>query len=153
MNYSNNRQAVDAYARWLSYLQFHFFCTFTTRLVMTATAARKRADLIGSRIDAGAAASIFWCSEFFRERGGVHLHALIRSDYLNDQALFMWWSQKYGRCQVIDNRYRGESAAWYVSKYVGKQLADYDLILSKKDRRIVRSDVYPKIQEPQLSYL
>lgn len=152
MNFSA-RQSVEAYARWLSYLQFTFFCTFTTRLVLSAAAARKKADLICLKCDAGSAASVFWCSEFFKERGGLHLHALIRSDYLNDQALFMWWSEKFGRCQVIDNRFKKEPAAWYVSKYVGKQLADYDLILSRKDRVIIRDDFYPKIQEPQLSYL
>lgn len=65
-----------------------------------------------------------------------HWHALIKANVDKFQ-LFDYYSRRYGRCQIIDNREpdRQLAASYYCSKYVTKQLADYDIHLSSKHRK------------------
>lgn len=67
--------------------------------------------------------------------GRLHLHCLLGSlaPITSRRALWRWWFERYGRCEL-----RGydpeQGAAVYVSKYVTKELAHYDLDLRGMER-------------------
>lgn len=69
------------------------------------------------------------------KQGRLHLHCLLGSlaPMTSRRALWQWWFERYGRCEL-----RGydpeQGAAVYVSKYVTKELAHYDLDLEGMDR-------------------
>lgn len=65
-------------------------------------------------------------------RGRLHMHCLLGALTHRDRdafaVLWEWWFRRYGRCEV--KGYDPErGAAAYVSKYVTKELAHYDLNL------------------------
>lgn len=103
-------------------------------------------------------ASMFWAAEAFDSSQGVsqaqlrfpdaghsvkvytsaryHWHALLKST-VDRRALWAWYSDKYSagrfraRCQILPNS-NSYSAAQYVTKYISKQLVDYDFLISAK---------------------
>jgi hypothetical protein len=75
---------------------------------------------------------MFWAAEKFDVREGFHFHGLVKihqQHYITPEYIWAWYFPRFGRCQVIDNRDpdRQQSASWYCSKYMVKELADYDL--------------------------
>lgn len=68
-------------------------------------------------------------------RGRVHLHCLLGTlaEDTPRSALWSWWYERFGRAEI--RGYDPErGAASYVSKYVTKELAHYDLDLRGFDR-------------------
>lgn len=139
---------VHALAGFLDTISFDFFCTFTTRKPIGMNTVRRHATVVtdkikngtlflGNYLEADYDMSIFWCAERFDVREGFHWHALLKAN-IDKYQLFDWYFRRYGRCQIIDNREpdRQLAASYYVSKYVTKELADYDIVLSAKHRGI-----------------
>lgn len=61
-------------------------------------------------------------------QGRIHLHCLLAGLQLKRTSVWRWWHERYGRCEV--KGYDPEKgAAHYISKYVTKELAHYDLDL------------------------
>ena len=112
--------------------KFDTFATFTTSLPITLKSTRRLAEKFGKEFLAGKAIDFFWCAEPFDVREGYHFHGLINSHQSNDvqlrqtnQMFFDWWVSRYGRCQFlpITGTYNAE---FYLTKYMTKQLTDYD---------------------------
>lgn len=134
---------VNALAGFLDCISFDYFCTFTTRKPIGMPTVRRHAEKVIDKIRNGDLftgsdyeMSIFWCAEKFDVREGFHWHALLKAD-IDKYQLWNWYFTKYGRCQIIDNREpdRQLAASYYCSKYVTKELSDYDIHLSKKHRK------------------
>lgn len=113
--------------------EFDFFCTFTTRETLTSHAARRLGENIYNQLGGKEALKMFWVSEQFKNRYGVHLHALINSrirNAFNPEIPYLGFSDiknvgtKFGRCQVL--KCQQLPAAYYISKYVTKSITDYD---------------------------
>lgn len=146
-------ETKDALSGFLDKISFDYFCTFTTRRPVSVFATRRIAEKVCERVDAGHSSSVFWAAEQFEVRDGFHFHALMKFPppmqstgptgkitYLESShkmELFDWYFRKYGRCQIIDNREpeRQLAASHYISKYVTKRLADYDLRICKDHMR------------------
>lgn len=148
-------QTKEALAGFLDKISFDYFCTFTTRKPISLFSTRRIAEKVCDQVHAGVHSSVFWCAEDFDVRDGFHFHALMKIDSLTSPRvyssgprgrlghytfeayskldLFNWYHQKYGRCQIIDNREpdRQMAASHYVSKYVTKRITDYDFRICK----------------------
>lgn len=156
-------QTKDAMAGFLDKISFDYFCTFTTRRPVSLYATRRIAEKVCDHVGAGHEWSVFWAAEEFDVRDGFHFHALMKQPVenlpgtkgelvakggklwtvwegeparSNDYAkmdLFNWYFQKYGRCQLIDNREpdRQLAASHYISKYITKKITDYDFRIAK----------------------
>jgi hypothetical protein len=63
--------------------------------------------------------------------GYLHTHGLLMGlEGVTNDELFKKWSEKYGRCKVYD--YDPEkTAAYYMTKYVLKDLYDWQIRISK----------------------
>ena len=122
---------VEALGNFLDVIDFSHFCTFTTRKPVSVAATRRIAEKVAKFVDAGRASSMFWAAEKFDVREGFHFHALL-STPLHPLEIFNWYYPRYGRCQIINNTEpeRRQAASYYCSKYVTKELADYDVYLS-----------------------
>jgi hypothetical protein len=77
---------------------------------------------------------LFWCAEPFQlgvREGSYHVHALIETRQSAKQ-VEDWYSKKFGRADV--RRYDSKrGAGWYVSKYMLKQVHDYDVLVGRKE--------------------
>lgn len=137
----------EAFAGFLDCISFDYFCTFTTRKPISLLSCRRIAQKVVYRITrfddlyfrSDPNASIFWAAEKFELRDGYHFHALIKAN-IDKYQLWDWYFRRYGRCQIIDNREpdRQLAASYYLSKYITKEISDYDLILSVKHRELFR---------------
>jgi hypothetical protein len=132
---------VHALAGFLDVISFDFFCTFTTRKPIGVKTCRRHADKVLDFVRKDdSETSFFWAAEKFELTEGAgsnrfHWHALLKSQ-VDKYKLFNWYFQKFGRCQIIDNREpdRQAAASYYCSKYMVKSLGDYDIHLSSRDR-------------------
>jgi len=168
---------IDALAGFLDVIDFKYFCTFTTRKTMTLRQTRSIAENVGKFINAGDLSTYFWAAEPFdtgvnaafelsnpelidpRKEGtilkpnkgriGYHFHALIRTPW-NKMDIFDWYFPRYGRCDIIDNQTpeRQRAASWYISKYITKELSDYDIYFEKGIRNREQINI-PLTHPPQ----
>ena len=148
---------TERLAGFLDCVSFDFFCTFTTRLPISLYSTRKIAERVYKQITNqnlwGASVdetSYFWCAEPFDVREGYHFHALLKAK-IDKMQLYDWFSRKYGICQLIDNREpdRQLAASYYCSKYLTKNLSDYDIYIGKKHRFPEFSTFYPHSVYPR----
>jgi len=115
-------------AEYLDWINFKYFCTFTTRLPIGLNSTRRLAETVANKIKAGSQSTMFWCAEPFDVREGFHFHALIRTPWTQKE-IKQWYEPKWGRCDLIDNTRsnRGRAASFYCAKYLQKHLSDYDI--------------------------
>lgn len=85
---------------------------------------------------------MFWAAEKFDVREGFHFHALLRTPY-NALDIWNWYYPRFGRCQLIDNHApdRRLAASWYVSKYITKEVTDYDIYFENGIRNRAQSNI------------
>jgi hypothetical protein len=117
---------------WLDSINFTHFCTFTTSKPISIYSTRRIAEkLYNVCLGGNKVSSMFWASEKFEVRDGFHFHALLRTP-LQPQQIWEWYYSRYGRCQIIDNSdpERMLTASRYVSKYITKELTDYDIYIN-----------------------
>ena len=132
------RSVADAVGRWLSDKPWNAWCTLTFRAGNFTEDAATRAYvqwLDWLRAEGSPALAYFMGHEVGGQGGRLHLHGLVGnlSDYTSRTALWRWWFKRYGRAQVL--RYDADrGAAFYVSKYVTKGLAQWDFDLSGFNR-------------------
>jgi hypothetical protein len=109
----------DLVAPW----QYWFTGTFADEYSLPA--ARRAAQRY---VERSGAALAFWGTESGTVTGRNHLHGLLHYDSSVPSARSLWrlWHRAYGRAHV-DQFDQEKGAAHYVSKYVARQLADYDL--------------------------
>ncbi len=131
-----------AYADFLNTMTWDCFCTLSTKYSLTMNQARRAADRLHSFLNTKYGnARIFWVAEPFDSRVGYHIHALVSispSSIVKDiaEVIKKAW-------QVVTKGGNGKSynntvirpydsnlgANYYVSKYMLKNNADYDILL------------------------
>jgi hypothetical protein len=73
--------------------------------------------------------TMFWACEPFDVKDGYHIHALIQTE-LTPQEIYSWTNKRFGRSLILP--YEKEKGAHsYCSKYILKNLSDYDLYFKK----------------------
>lgn len=145
-----------AWTDWLSSYHWDHFATFTFAEPRSEPSARRAfASYVRSvrQLTYGGSVGYFVGYEY-GTFGRLHLHALMRtsapqtrlgpggrscaSSALPSSALWEVWFERFGRAKVEDyDRKRG--AAGYVSKYVTKALAYYDIDKMVPEREISRN--------------
>ena len=124
-------EQIDGFAGFLDVMDFDYFCTFTTRRPINLWSARQIGERVSKFI--GKDSDIFWAAEPFDVREGFHIHALMNTP-MHPIEIFNWYFPRYGRCQVINNQdpMKKQAASYYLTKYVTKELSDYDFRFSKQ---------------------
>lgn len=128
--------AADAFGDWLDRLQYDdagelehewdYWATWTFREQRTDRAVRRAIESHLERIGVSRA---FWGMESGKVNGRLHGHGLLHfARQIPPQAKDIWqdWFKRHGRAHV-DQFEQKKGASHYVSKYVSKDLADYDL--------------------------
>lgn len=127
--------AAQAFGNWLDTLQlddegclakpWHYWSTLTFAEERTERAIRRA---IEAHLERCQVSRSFWGIESGRVNGRLHGHALYHFGGAVPSAKSIWndWFSRHGRAHV-DTFERGKGATHYVSKYVSKDLADYDL--------------------------
>lgn len=129
-------------AGFLDAINFTHFCTFTMSKPTSIGSCRRIAERVYQNIGGRSASSMFWASEKHELTEGAgsnrfHFHALLRTP-MRPIDIFNWYYPRYGRCQIIDNSdpARMLSASRYVSKYITKEIADYDIYINPQHLNI-----------------
>lgn len=140
--------ATEALAGFLGAVDFTHFCTFTTRKPISVNSARRIAENVKKFVGAGKQSTMFWAAEKFDTREGFHFHALLQTHY-HPIEIFDWYHEKYGRCQIINNTEPDvrQSAAFYCSKYITKELADYDIYFSDRIRNRAQLSLHRNLDQ------
>lgn len=131
--------AADEFGSWLNRLQYcdqdpskeltapwDYWTTWTFREPRTSRAIRRAIEAHIERIGASRA---FWGIEAGKVNGRLHGHGLLHfARQIPPQAEAIWkdWFKRHGRAHV-DEFDQEKGATHYVSEYVSKRLADYDL--------------------------
>jgi hypothetical protein len=119
---------------WLNQHRWDAWCTLTFRAGnFSAEAATRAYEQWLAYIATTGSPSVTWFMghEVGGQGGRLHLHGLIGNleSYTSRTKLWEWWFKRYGRAQVL--RYDAErGASYYVSKYVTKGLAEWNLDLT-----------------------
>lgn len=134
--------AADAFGPWLNSLQYrkqdpsdelvrpwHYWGTLTFREERSSKAVRRAIESHLSRCNVSLA---FWGIEAGKVSGRLHGHALYHFDrQIPPQAESIWedwWTVDGARGRAQIDQFEQEAGAThYVSKYVTKKLADYDI--------------------------
>ena len=136
-----NQTAITIeYANMLDKMEWDFFCTFTTRYSMTMKQARRAMERLHSFIsDKHGKASLFWVAEPFDTRQGYHTHALVHFAHPLGKKMKAALRKAW---QIVSKGKGGKEnnftdlkpydkklgARFYVSKYMLKKNADYDIL-------------------------
>lgn len=123
----------SAYAGWIaSFRQWSHYCTFTFRLERNRNLHVEGAFILRNLWAAADVGCTAWlASEFGRVGGRYHLHGLVASDDHGLWNLEQQWRDTRGWCNLktIKSGPDGRSlgAARYISKYITKDHAEYDV--------------------------
>jgi len=152
----DSQRLHDTWTDWLSSFHWDHFATLTfadPRSEASARTAFTHYTRSLSRLTHGGSVG-FFCGYEYGTFGRLHLHALLRtytpqtrfgrcgrppaSKALSDKVVWETWFERFGRATVVSyDRRRG--AAGYVSKYVTKRLAFYDIDNMMPEREISRT--------------
>jgi hypothetical protein len=134
----------NAFGTWLQSHSWTHWATFTTPYTLTLPSARRLMNRFGDmRVSTDINArkvvkGLFWAAEPFDCKEGYHTHALVDiDDSMPFKAVINAYQvatgnrkmgkEKWARVQMSAYDPQ-QAAAFYVSKYISKKLADYDLI-------------------------
>ena len=154
-SWTDSRRLHDTWTDWLSSFHWDHFATLTFTEPRSEHSARRAfAKYVRSldRLTGGGSVGYF-CGYEYGTFGRLHLHALLRtsspqtwlghggrpraSKALPTNQVWREWYDTFGRATVA--RYdRKRGAAGYVSKYVTKRLAYYDI-----DKMVPERDISP----------
>lgn len=139
----------QSFGNWLQANSWTHWATFTTPYTLTLPSARRLMNRFGEmRIspDIGArnvVKGLFWAAEPFDCKEGYHTHALMQIDEsMPFKAVINAYQIAAGNkkvskdkwCRLQVQAYDPErAAAFYLSKYISKKLADYDIIKNYQD--------------------
>jgi len=145
MNTLEKKQSVenyrDALGQFLDKQNWTYFATFTSREEMTQKMARRYADSILRRIraiqeknESSTKCAMAWFVESHKEKKGVHIHALIKTNLMKETITRDWLKmtnikmsgKTNGYCRIL-TYIPDFGASFYISKYIVKGgLIDWD---------------------------
>lgn len=129
-----------AFAEWLNTMPWGFYCTLTTRYSMSVRSARRAIERFHSNLQKRLGGiRLFWVAEPFDTKYSYHLHALIKVSNpkvknvieLLKKAWQVVTKGKGGKeyNNTVIQPYKSKLGAnFYVSKYMMRNNADYDIL-------------------------
>jgi hypothetical protein len=139
--------ARNELGNFLDTQHWDLWCTFTTLHELTLSGARRAIIRFTNNLHTSKnlPITIFWASEKFDLKDGFHMHGLIRFNNVNE-----WkgntrekFKEVVNTWQVVNNtklaRFKGErfdkgrGAGSYLTKYITKEITDYDLMNSQSE--------------------
>lgn len=145
-NYLWKQKFIDAFIKWLSMYDWDWWATFTFRTDKSPEGAKKAFLRFIRKIKQNV--YFFLAIEWHKWRDSTHCHSLIgnvaeirRLDVMDA------WYEKYGiaRIYAYDNNL---GAKYYLTKYIFKEMADWDFNLPKKNY----SKISQNMLQLQLNY-
>lgn len=124
--WSSRFEAADALGDWLDRMEWDYWATWTFEEPRSARSIRRAVEAHLKRVNASRA---FWGIESGKVNGRMHAHGLLYfSRQIPPQAKAIWrdWYGRHGRAHIDEFDDDG-GAAHYVSEYVTKDIADYDV--------------------------
>lgn len=132
---------IQEFGGWLSGIEWSHYATFTTGYELTIPAARRAMHRLHDNLDRIAPASMFWAAEPFDAKEGYHTHALlnINSALTFKNVVDIWQKVSKGgkgKWNRVDLQKfdKEKGAGYYLSKYITKNLTDYDFLTSGSSR-------------------
>jgi len=138
--YSVAPTARDHYINFIDTLDWSAWCTGTTKYELTLKGSRRLmeryASIIKRTLNGNCQLRIFWVSEPFEAKDGMHVHFLLDlRPELRYTDLYKLWqvatgAKKKGEWHRMEAEkfLKSRGAAAYCTKYVFKKQADFDLI-------------------------
>jgi hypothetical protein len=134
----------NAFGEWLQSYTWTHWATFTTPYTLTLPSARRLMQRFGEMRVSPAPGSkkvvkrLFWAAEPFDCKEGYHTHALVEIDEgMPYKAVLNAYQIASGNKKISKTKWSRvqmsaynpqKAAAFYLSKYISKKLADYDLM-------------------------
>lgn len=129
----------NAYGQWLSEYEWSHWGTLTTRYELTLKSARRITDGFYKELARAGETRLFWCAEPFDCKEGFHMHCLIKvPEMLTFKNVIDTYQVMSGNKHIekgakwnrieLEKFNKGLGACGYVSKYITKELADYDML-------------------------
>lgn len=142
MMYIYRKKDALAWAVWINTMTWHIYATFSTRYSMSIKSARRYAErLLNSLEKYYPGARLFWVAEPFDLKEGYHLHAIvymgdtIESPEKNTRNIISAWEAvsggkggKKSNYTYLEPYNRNEGGNFYLTKYMLKPNADYDIL-------------------------
>ena len=127
-NKAGGKELKEALGAWLEKFDWDYWATFTFKYsVQNPINAKKYAERFLNRFGLDA----FYCVERFYLSGDCHLHALLgNAGGMRYKKMYEEWAKRYGRCWFSEYD-RDKKARFYVTKYVTKDLYDWDIKFNK----------------------
>lgn len=144
LDYSVKKYICQELGKWLNGFEWTWYATLTFRFEVKDPINAKKYFIKWIRLiknDIVDDICYFVAVERFRGNFGTHLHSLIwvghQEDGKNRLILPYWsiWFEKYGRAK-IELYDKNKGAGYYLSKYVTKEICDYDV--SEKLKKMIK---------------
>jgi len=126
--------AKKGLADWLNNQDWHLWTTLSTGYELTLPSARRSMIRFHDKVSKTNPCQVFWASEKFDVKDGFHLHTLwkFENEIYNRETYGQFvkdWRTicKTNSANVYSEKYKKEMGAHkYISKYITKQITDYD---------------------------
>lgn len=130
--YPNRKEISRAFGDWLNRYKWDWWATFTFRRDIGPAGAKKSLTRFLSQQKRGA--TWFQALEWHRYRDSVHIHSLVGNvSDLRRLSVMDEWFKKYGIARIWP--YQEEKGArYYLSKYIIKELADWDFKIDNQNK-------------------
>lgn len=131
--------AKNGLAQWLNNQHWNLWTTLSTGYELTLPAARRSMLRFHDKVSQTNPSKVFWAAEKFDVKDGFHLHTLWKFDNkIHDRETYQQFVNDWRTCcktnsaNVYSKTYKMEMGAHkYISKYITKQVTDYDYFDSK----------------------
>lgn len=131
--------AKNGLAQWLNNQQWNLWTTLSTGYELTLPAARRSMLRFHDKVSQTNPSKVFWAAEKFDVKDGFHLHTLWKFDNkIHDKETYQKFVNDWRTCcktksaNVYSKTYKMEMGAHkYISKYITKEVTDYDYFDSK----------------------
>jgi len=129
--YHVHTELARAWGDWLSTFEWDWWCTLTFREPYSARASTRAFQRWAACLptsDSSASGVRYFMAHEIGRLGRLHLHALLGDVHPGTLRKNAWriWFDRHGRAQILP--YESElGAGHYISKYVTKDLAHYEI--------------------------
>jgi hypothetical protein len=136
----SNVKIREVFARWINQYTWNWWATLTFRFAVrnTITAKKYFHTWISRDVMPNVSnVAYFMVVEMFSDGEAYHIHSVLKVElhqknlfYKNPYIYPFWckWKNRYGaaRIEVFDQR-KGLDASYYISKYIVKEICDWDI--------------------------
>jgi hypothetical protein len=152
MDKSTNLRAISkiALGNWLNEREWHLWTTLSTGYELTLPGARRSIIRFHDRVSKTNPCQVFWASEKFDVKDGFHLHTLWKfQNKIYDKETYRQFVKDWRTisntksANIYSEKYKKDMGAHkYISKYITKQITDYDYFdTSSKNRETINNNI------------